>query len=433
MKAFLQEWCRCKVAVLLLLVVALAGSCSWAQVPISFERQRMKQILMEVKHDIDKNFYDPSLKGLNWPELVNQARERIEKANNVSQMLTAIFVLVDKLHDSHTKFLPPQRVDKVRFGFEAKAFGDEIRIYELKKEGAAAAAGLQLGDRILSVNGFNADRQSFDLMMLYFRALRPVTAMEMDIQRGNGPVQKIHVPAKVIPGKLLTDLTTGTDLWELIREIEADAKEEYPYHKGEDGIGYMRLPSFGIDEGFFSRLFGKVKDSKAIIVDLRGNLGGRVDTLTWAGGYFTRDDTVIGDVVRRDKTEPMKIKPHNDAFRGPMFVLVDSESSSAAEIFARHFQRAGRAKVIGDRTSGRVTVARFFPHRSGQDTVIFYGVQIGVGRLILPGGEELEGRGVVPDIYCVPSGEELRGKHDRCRTLAHFQARLALGLPEKPR
>jgi len=108
---------------------------------VGYERSRAKSILKQVSKNIEKNFYDPELHGLNWKELTDQTRERIEGANSVNEMLTAIFSLVDKLQDSHTVFLPPERVATPQFGFTAKAFGQEIRIYELNEDGPAAKAG----------------------------------------------------------------------------------------------------------------------------------------------------------------------------------------------------------------------------------------------------------------------------------------------------
>jgi len=48
-----------------------------------------------------------------------------------------------------------------------------------------------------------------------------------------------------------------------------------------------------------------------------------------------------------------------------------------------------------------------------------------------PGGEELEKRGVTPDIKCLPTGEQLHQKQDMCRALAYSLARKALSLPEE--
>ena len=407
-----------------------AASSAWAQPNIGFERSRTKSMLDQVSREIEKNFYDPSLRGLEWSSLVARARQKIEQAQSVNQMFTAIFALVDKLQDSHTKFLPPQRTAKIRFGFEAKPFGEEIRIHELKKGGAAAAAGLQLGDRILSVNGFNAERSSFDLMMLYFRLLRPVAAMEMEIARGSGPPQKIVVQAKVEQGQRVNDLTQIENIYQLIREAESE-KEIFRYGMHEGDIGYVQLPSFTPDEDFFNGLVGKIKKARATIVDLRGNPGGSIESLKTFVGYFEPEPTVIAEMVGRKKTEPVKVRPHRSALGGPLFILVDSESSSAAEVFARHFQRTGRAVVIGDHTAGRVTVAKFFTEQEGIDTVVLYGVQVAVGRLVFPGGEELEKKGVTPDHLCIPTGEHLREEKDPCRALAYTLARQKLGLPEK--
>jgi hypothetical protein len=96
------------------------------------EKARAKQILKIVSKDIEKNYYDPNLKGLNWAELNSQAVEIIDNAKSVGQIYTTIFGLVDRLNDSHTMFLSPGRVSVPQFGFEAKAFGNEIYVTKIK-------------------------------------------------------------------------------------------------------------------------------------------------------------------------------------------------------------------------------------------------------------------------------------------------------------
>ena len=138
---------------------------------LDFERARALQILDQVSDSIRKNFYDPQLHGLDWKALTAQARQRIEQAKSLDGLYAPIFVLVDSLQDSHTKFIPPGRAARIRFGFEAKPFGDRILVYEIRKKGAAEAAGLQLGDQILAVNGFKAERATFRELMLFLRVL----------------------------------------------------------------------------------------------------------------------------------------------------------------------------------------------------------------------------------------------------------------------
>jgi C-terminal processing protease CtpA/Prc len=113
------------------------------------DRGRMEDILNVVSKDVQRNFYDPGLKGLDWPTLTEQARQRIRHADHMGEMIGAISALLYQLHDSHTVFIPPGRTVHALYGFKAKPFAEEILVYELDKDGPAAKAGLQLGDRII--------------------------------------------------------------------------------------------------------------------------------------------------------------------------------------------------------------------------------------------------------------------------------------------
>lgn len=141
---------RWVVFVVLLAVCTIAHSEN-----IKSERHRAEQILNFVSKDVQDNFYDESLKGLDWPALTEQARQRIESAEQHGEMMGAISALLYQLHDSHTTFIPPQRKIKARYGFKAQPFADKILVYQIDKDGPAAKAGLQLGDEIVGVNNLN--------------------------------------------------------------------------------------------------------------------------------------------------------------------------------------------------------------------------------------------------------------------------------------
>jgi carboxyl-terminal processing protease len=191
-------------------------------------------------------------------------------------------------------------------------------------------------------------------------------------------------------------------------------------------VSYLGLTSFATDGSFVHGLVKEIKSAKAVIVDLRGNSGGRLDTLAWVAGYFAEREDTIAELDARKKKETLKVSPRTPALKGPMFVLVDSQTASAAEMFARHFQRTRRATIIGDRTAGRVTACRFLMERIGVEAVVPYGVQVTEARVVFPGGEDLEGKGVTPDLTCVPSADDLRKTGtDPCRALAHEEAKKA--------
>src|SRR4051812_42791560 len=366
------------------------------------ERDRMKMVLNAVAGDVKKNYYDPELKGLDWKGLHEQTKQKIDNAKSVSEMLIAIYSMVDKLKDSHTKFLPPMRTNKLFYGFEAKAVGDDIRIFEIKKGDPADRAGLQIGDKIIKMNGFGADRATFDTMMWYFRQLKPMTVWQLEVQTGDAPPRVVRLEARTKMGAMVIEQSTGMgDIWDLITE-GANWDEEHKFRTaGYNEVGYVWLRSFPYEgEGFLKGLMDELKGSKAVVIDLRSNPGGAVNTLKSFIGVFESDDVKVLDEVYRNKTEAMNVKRQRPNFAGmPMYILIDSRTGSAAEIFARHFQRTGKAVIVGDRSVGRVVVSRQYSGEIGDRNAILFATQISVARSVFPDGEELEGKGVKPDVF----------------------------------
>src|SRR3954463_8996687 len=167
------------LAILLLVSTAFAGD------PLSRERDMMKNVCRQVSSELQSKFYDPEMKGLDWKGLTQQAQDKIANAKSLGEMMTAVHQLVFKLDDSHTAFLPPGRNVRYKFGYGAKAFGDDFIVFALKKNGAAEKAGLKIGDRIVAVNKFNPTRRSYNDMMYYFRVIRNSNSEDLTIQRGD--------------------------------------------------------------------------------------------------------------------------------------------------------------------------------------------------------------------------------------------------------
>ena len=398
------------------------------------EKARARQILKIVVGDLEKNYYDPTFHGENLRELQTKANDMIDSARSVGQVYTAIFGLVDRLNDSHTMFLPPGRTQFPQFGFEAKAYGDKVFVTKIKKKGGARAAGLQVGDQILQVNGFEAERGSFDKM--FFHVLEPVSELELLVVRGNEPPRKIVTTATVKKGMRVFDTENDLNIWDLITDAESDEEEsdKSSFLKAEEnsGIGYFHLRAFDMEPETASSWATLMGNAKGVIVDLRGNFGGRLDTLVAFANKFTTEPAVMGDLIGRKKTEPIKLKPARGAYSVPMVILVDSQSASAAEMFARHFQRVKRAIVIGDKTSGAVVASKTFSEQLGAERVVPFAIQISTSKIMFPDNENLEAKGVQPDQMCVPTGEELRSNRDLCYTVAMHTLAKQLGINLPP-
>jgi C-terminal processing protease CtpA/Prc len=100
------------------------------------------------------------------------------------------------------------------------------------------------------------------------------------------------------------------------------------------------------------------------------------------------------------------------AFGGKLVVLVDSESGSAAELFARVIQIEGRGTVIGDRTSGAVMQSRMHTHSLGVGTIVMYGANLTNADVIMSDGGRLEKTGVTPDELLIPTPKDLAAGRD---------------------
>jgi len=385
-----------------------------------YERGRMEDIMDVVAKDIQKKFYDPKLRGADWKAITEKARQRIRQSDHIGEMLAAIASVPYQLYDSHTYFIPPGRSAKVDYGFEAEPFAKDVLVYKLKKNGPAIKAGLQLGDKIVAIDGFAAKRENFFEMERYFEFLNPATELTLEVQRNDVPSRTIKIPAKIEqrgPGYFMD--------YNAIRQM-IDAEEPIYKHQNYEGnVGYLKLRAFLLSPNDVGSMVRRVKDSSAVIIDLRGNGGGAEQTLTALAGSFSDQPYEMAKQVGRDKTESLNVKPRPPRIAAPLYIMLDDESASASEMFARDMQIRKKAVVIGDNSSGRVNRAQIFWEKVGAQDMVGFGVEIAVSKVVMADGEELEGHGVKPDQFCIPTAKDLHDEKDTCLDRALELARAA--------
>jgi carboxyl-terminal processing protease len=173
-----------------------------------------------------------------------------------------------------------------------------------------------------------------------------------------------------------------------------------------------KMPAFNLSDETLEGLLGKAMQRKALVIDMRGNTGGRIDTLERLIARTFPNDVVMGEIKERTGTRPWKVATRGQPFAGRLVVLVDSDSGSSAELFARALQLEKRGTVIGDRTSGSVMQARFRTYQMGADQVVYYYASISTGAVVMRDGGQLEGSGVVPDETVLPTAEDLAAGRD---------------------
>lgn len=384
------------------------------QRPTSVDMDRAHVILKTIKEDLKKNYYDPKYHGIDIEEHFKAADEKIKQAASLGQIFGIIAKTLLDLDDSHTIFLPPERAVKTEYGWQMQVIGDKAYVIAVKPGSDAAAKGLAPGDQIYSVDGVHITRQNMWTFQYLYHALRPQAGMRLELIKPDGNQQRLEVMAKVQELKRHTDLTKGSDIWDLIRESEnEDRLNRHRYVEMGEDLFIWQMPSFEISNDGLDELIGKFRNRKALVLDLRGNGGGYVNALTHLLGCFFDHDVKVGDLKGRKDLEPTIAKTQGDhGFKGKLVVLIDSRSGSAAELFARVVQLEKRGTVIGDRSAGAVMRAKSYSHQLGADTIVPYGVQITDADIIMTDGKSLEREGVVPDEIRTPTAADLAAKRD---------------------
>jgi C-terminal processing protease CtpA/Prc len=109
---------------------------------------------------------------------------------------------------------------------------------------------------------------------------------------------------------------------------------------------------------------------RAVILDLRRNVGGKVSELREVMGRFLPPGTTLVVMSGPESTEDCKTSASPIGFRGPMAVLIGPRSASAAEISASALKHYKRAELYGLDTFGNVLRAIAFPLEDGGSVVV---------------------------------------------------------------
>lgn len=403
-----------RLAVLTLLLAAFAPHALRAQGLSGYERERGRQMLKSIKEDIKKNYYDPTFRGMDIEARFKEADERIQKATSNGQVFGIIALTLIGLNDSHTYFIPPQRVSRTEYGWQVQMIGEKCYVTGVKPGSDAEAKGLKEGDEVLLVDEMKPTRGDLWKINYLYNALRPMPLVRLTVQSPGVQPRVLEVMSRIKTGKRVTDLTDYNEYMRLVVEEQKDARlNRHRYLEVGEELFIWKMPQFDMPKEKVDDFVDKFRKHKTVIIDLRGNGGGYEETLVRLIGNVVERDVKIGDLIRRKETKPLVAKSIGErAFKGRLIVLVDSMSGSSSELFARVMQLEKRATVIGDQTAGAVMGAIHHSHKVGLDTVSFYGASITVQDLLMTDGKSLEHVGVTPDELLLPTAEDMAASRD---------------------
>ena len=258
---------------------------------------------------------------------------------------------------------------------------DKPIILTVFPNGTAHEAGLQPGDIITAVDGQDTAELGINGTASAVRGEKGTT-VEMDIDR-NGEAMHFSVARS---------------------EITLPTVQSY---MASDDIGYIHIFSFGkhtADE-FRDQLASlKITGAKKLIIDVRMNPGGLIDSVVAVADQILTKGTVVSYHTKGGQSEDFTIDGVENPM--PMVVLIDKNSASAAEILAGAVQDKKEGTIMGETSYGKGTVQAVLQD-GGQSAL-----KISIAQYLTPSGKTIDKVGIEPDIPVEQTGFLFNKDHD---------------------
>lgn len=311
-------------------------------------------------------------------ELYAELREKAVDVPEDSELVEgAIEGMLDTLDDDYARYFPPDAFEAFQASVEGEFVGvgvfledtpDGATVRSVIPDTPAEGAGLQPGDRIISVDGEDVVNE-------------PLDAITHRVQGEEG-----------------TDVTLGIERegGETLEVTITRARIDVPVLEArvEDGVGVVELLQFTSTAGEqFEQVVTELAardEVDGLLLDVRGNGGGVLNDAVEIADVLLDAGPVVR-VVESDGRERELDSSDGGITDLPVVVVVDKGSASATEILAGALQERGRAQVVGEQTFGKGTVQTIRRFTNGS------GVKFTTAEYFLPSGASIEGEGLAPD------------------------------------
>lgn len=365
-----------------------------------------------VVNSSSKNGGDKSVDFTLFWDTWNKVQEKYvdqKKVNPHEMMYGAIKGMVASLNDPYTFFLTPEENKQAKNDLGGKFEGigaqlglkdNHITVIAPIKKSPAEAAGIRAGDVIVSVDGTSTKGWTL------FQAVGKIRG-----KKGTNVKLGLARADKEISIEVTRDEIHISSV-ELTFEQSNECKGAYC-----PKVALLKLNQFGEQtndewDQAVAQIVNKwnAHEIKGMVLDLRGNPGGYLDSAVYLASEFLP----FGKVVVKQESTVNESRTYTVDRTGrlldiPLTVLIDKGSASAAEILSGSLRDYARAKLVGEKSFGKGSVQEVIDLKSGA------GVHVTIAKWILPKGDWINGKGIEPNIkvdLVIPEGNTLTKEND---------------------
>ncbi|MGZ3691354.1 MAG: S41 family peptidase [Pseudobdellovibrio sp.] len=307
--------------------------------------------------------------------------------------------------DPHTYIMPTDYYNQVGskierskyfvgFAFEKK--DGNYFVLKVAKNSDADFAGLKISDQIKSING---------------QELKNLNYSQVSVILKNESVKKFNF-----------------DLVRNDQEMNLEIKRSYRFlsHiqfnkiEGEKNLGLITISKF--NKGAcqeVSNILHKNSQLEGLVLDLRDNPGGQLDETSCIEGLFLGKDkkAYYVDYFDQAKANEVVLTSEDQVYKGPLIVLINNQSASAAETLSGALKDYHRALIVGRRSFGKGTFQEPEVWPTNKKISLFKTQ----GFYLLPSRNPTQLTGVQPDIEMKATSVEKREENIFFRPIAHVQ------------
>lgn len=321
-----------------------------------------------------------------YDAIVNNYYKEVDKDKLVE---SAINGMVSSIGDEYTSYSDKDVTDNFNEAVNGKYMGigalimkseNDLVIYKVFEDSPSYKAGLKDGDIILKLD----DKDTKDMS---------VNDIASIVKNDDNKEVKLLVKR----GEENLDITIVKDM------VELPVVSGKVINHNDKKIGYISLSIFSsvASEQFNKQLVKLEKEGiSGLVIDVRGNSGGYLTTVTDIASYFLKKGDIIYKLEVNDKVTVRKDKT-KESRDYPIAVLIDKNSASASEILASSIKESYNGYVVGTNSYGKGTVQQTLVLSDG--SMIKYTIE----KWLTPLGNWINEEGVIPTNYVELSSEYL--------------------------